>query len=137
MVATKIDVLIIGAGPAGLSAAHELAVAGREVMVVDKTRVLGRKVCSGILPYNPEVQAMGIPESIIRTRSTKLSLTTVRGTRNISYAQEPRISFTREALGEWMAEQAKKAGAQIRIGVKIKRIEGQSAITDQNKSLSP
>jgi flavin-dependent dehydrogenase len=133
MVVNKIDVLIIGAGPAGLSAAQELAAAGRDVMVVDKTPVLGRKVCSGILPFNREVQTMGIPESIIRSRSTQLSLTTRRATRNISYAQEPRISFTREALGQWMAERAAKAGAEIRIGVKIKRIDGTSAITDQNE----
>ena len=136
MAENKIDVLIIGAGPGGLSAAQELAAAGREVLVLDKTPVLGKKVCSGILPFNREVQAMGIPESIITSRVTQLSLTTARATRKISYAEEPRISFTREAMGQWMSGLAEKAGAQIRIGVKIKRIEGKTAITDENKVIS-
>lgn len=129
----KVDVLIIGAGPGGLSAAQELAAAGREVLVVDKTPILGKKICTGILPFNRDVQAMNIPDSIIRSRVDELKLITHRATRSIFYKQEPRISFTREAMGEWMAAEAKKAGAEIQIGVRVKRIEGKTVVTEEGE----
>jgi flavin-dependent dehydrogenase len=136
MAEQKVDVLILGAGPGGLSAARELAAAGREVLVLDKTRVLGRKVCAGNLPLNRDVRAMGIPDHIITSRVTQLSLATPKRTRNISYADEPRISFTREALGQWMAAQAQEAGARIRIGVRVTRLDGRQVITADNEVIS-
>jgi flavin-dependent dehydrogenase len=136
MAAEKVDVLILGAGPGGLSAARELAAAGRDVLVLDKTRVLGRKVCAGVLPLNRQVRDMGIPDSLVTARVTQLSLTTRRRTRNLSYSDEPRISFSREALGQWMASLAEGAGARISIGVRVKRIEGQTAVTDQGGAIA-
>ena len=136
MAKCKTDVLIVGAGPGGLSAAHELADGGREVLVLDKTPVLGKKICTGILPFNRDVQAMGIPDSIITSKVNELTLKTRLATRSIFYEEEPRISFTREAMGEGMKRQEKKAGAEIQIGVKIKRIEGKTAITDQGGVIS-
>ena len=39
----QLDALVIGAGPAGLMAAHELALAGRKVVIVDAKPSVGRK----------------------------------------------------------------------------------------------
>lgn len=43
--ATHVDVLVVGAGPAGSAAATDLARAGREVAVVDRARFPRDKVC--------------------------------------------------------------------------------------------
>ena len=43
----KYDVIIIGAGPAGLSAAKILAENGKTVLVLEKNKVIGPKVCAG------------------------------------------------------------------------------------------
>jgi flavin-dependent dehydrogenase len=55
MSATKVnnvnsyDVVIIGAGPAGASAARELVKSGRKVLVVEKKKLPRYKICSGLI----------------------------------------------------------------------------------------
>lgn len=41
------DVVIIGAGPAGLSCARELQSAGKSILVLEKNKEIGPKVCAG------------------------------------------------------------------------------------------
>ncbi len=43
------DVVIIGAGPAGLQCAHALGGSGQSVVVLEKKSVIGPKVCAGAL----------------------------------------------------------------------------------------
>ena len=43
------DILIIGAGPAGAVAARQLALAGLDVLLVDRKAFPRRKVCGGCL----------------------------------------------------------------------------------------
>ncbi len=43
----KYDVIIIGAGPAGLSCAIELQKSGKSVLLIEKNKEIGHKVCAG------------------------------------------------------------------------------------------
>ena len=44
----KFDVVIIGAGPAGLKAAEVLAEGRKRVVVFEKKPIVGHKVCAGL-----------------------------------------------------------------------------------------
>ncbi|GAJ10239.1 unnamed protein product, partial [marine sediment metagenome] len=44
---TDYDVIIVGAGPGGLSCARHLSDSGLRVLVLEKNDRLGRKICSG------------------------------------------------------------------------------------------
>lgn len=49
MAANKYDVIIIGAGPAGASAARTLVAGGMKALIIEKKKLPRQKICSGIL----------------------------------------------------------------------------------------
>ena len=72
------DAVVVGGGPAGATAAHDLALAGRRVLLLDKP---GRiKPCGGAVP--PElIREFGIPESQIVARANTARMISPKGRR--------------------------------------------------------
>ena len=57
------DVVVVGGGPAGATAAEDLARAGRSVMLLDRA---GRiKPCGGAIPHLASLRDFEIPESVM------------------------------------------------------------------------
>ena len=64
------DVLVIGGGPAGATAAHEVAKSGRSVMLLD--RAWRTKPCGGAVP--PQLlRDFAVPESLTRRGNARLN----------------------------------------------------------------
>ena len=66
----KYDVVIIGAGPAGLKCAEILAKNNKKVLVLEKNKNIGKKVCAGGLTMKDF--ELGIPDKIIQKLSSGL-----------------------------------------------------------------
>lgn len=126
------DVIIIGAGPAGLACATAAASYGLTTLVLERKRILGRKVCAGGITWNGLIKKF--PLDISEKRFTKQLVTT--RFQNVSVTSPTPIIATvnREALGQRMALQATQAGVEIRLGCQVLSIENKSILCEDKTS---
>jgi geranylgeranyl diphosphate/geranylgeranyl-bacteriochlorophyllide a reductase len=107
------DLLIVGCGPAGATAAREAARAGIETVVLEKDAVVGAKrVCAaGLRPGFCET--FDLPRSLVHCDTPRLALFDTEG-REHEVFFGPGHTTTREELDGTMGHLAAAAGAQIR-----------------------
>src|SRR3954447_22221153 len=112
------DVAVVGAGPAGSSAARAAAEAGARVVVLDRAEFPRYKTCGGGL-IGPALAALpGAPPS--RASITRVSLSLAGGRRRTRTAAEPCLQLvTRAELDAWLLEQAAAAGAEVRAPCRV------------------
>lgn len=67
------DVIIVGAGPAGLKCAEIISKNNKKVVVLEKDNILGDKVCAGGL--SAKALKLGIPDNIIQRKFKKQKYT--------------------------------------------------------------
>ncbi|MCI5120812.1 MAG: NAD(P)/FAD-dependent oxidoreductase [Candidatus Electrothrix sp. AUS4] len=116
------DILIIGAGPAGLSCAKVLAERGRQVLLLERQEEIGPKVCAGGVTWNGLLQL--VPEEFVEKRFQDQYIYTVCQ-RAVVRERKPVIAtVSRRTLGQVMMHQALQAGAEILTGTKVTAIDG-------------
>ncbi len=124
--ADKVDVVVIGAGLAGLSAAYHLADAGIETIVVERGDFPGSKNVTGgrlylnpVRPYFPADFWNDAPfeRPVVKEKLSMLSehaATTVEFSSD-AFRAEPRPSYTvlRAKFDQWLADKARDKGVFI------------------------
>ncbi|WP_443068833.1 geranylgeranyl reductase family protein [Streptomyces sp. NBC_01361] len=127
------DVVVVGAGPAGASAAYAAAVAGRSVLLLEKAELPRYKTCGGgiigpsrdalppgfELPFRDRIDAV--------TFSLDGKFTRTRRSRHMLFGLVNRADFDHR-----LVEHAEKAGAELRTGTTVSRVEQHgSAVPDR------
>lgn len=104
------DVIVIGAGPAGSSAACEIARGGWRVALLERGAYPGqRNVCGGGIE-GADVEEMGLPNDLIHKRMVRREHYFPWG---VTTLITPHVTTLRRDLDCWLAEQAVAAGAEL------------------------
>jgi len=106
------ELLIVGCGPAGGTAAREAARAGVQTIVLERDPVVGvKRVCAaGLRPGF--CSDFDLPRSIVHLDPPTITLSTKRGT--YAFSVGPAHTTTREELDGTIAMLARHEGAEIR-----------------------
>ena len=126
------EIIIIGAGPAGLRCAEFLAKNNKKVLVLEKDKIIGDKVCAGGITLKD--MALGIPDSIIQRKFNRALVHTPHQDMEIKLEKPFFATIDRKDLGKWLADKAKKEGAEIRINSKVTEIDDKTVtVNDKDK----
>jgi len=124
-VSERWDVVVVGAGPAGSTAAYRLATAGARVALLDRARFPRDKPCGGgvtergrrLLPFSiaPVVEAVVDHLDVRMGYAGALRGVTSNG---------PAVFMTqRRRLDHYLVERAAEAGADVRDGLRVRGLE--------------
>lgn len=120
----KFTTVIIGAGPAGLACAAELAGNGMDVLVVEKKFIIGPKVCGGGITWGG--LSRRIPDHLIEKSFHRQHLYTGKQHVTVESAKPIISTVDRGRLGDWMAKEAVNAGAVLLSGTHVREITQQT-----------
>ncbi len=118
------DVVVVGAGPAGASAAYAAAVAGRRVLLLEKSELPRYKTCGGgiigpsrdSLPPGFELPLQDRVHAVTFSLEGRFART--RRSRRMLFGLINRPEFDAR-----LVEHAQKAGAELRTGATVTRVE--------------
>jgi geranylgeranyl reductase family protein len=125
------DVLVIGAGPAGSTAAVELAKAGRDVMLVDRKLVIGEPVaCAGYIPAWI-TQHIKVDRECITNKVDFMRTFLPDGTTDDT--KTPGYIVDRSLFDRSLVRQAVESSARLFTGMKVTDLE-ESKVTARYKN---
>jgi geranylgeranyl diphosphate/geranylgeranyl-bacteriochlorophyllide a reductase len=109
------DVVVVGGGPAGATAAHDLARLGRSVLLLDRA---GRtKPCGGAIPPRL-IKDFAIPDALLVARATSARMVSPKDERVDIPIDNGFVGMVdRDQFDEWLRERAAASGAQRRTGI--------------------
>lgn len=118
------DVAVVGGGPAGTTAARQLAAAGARVVLLEKETYPRFKACAGgITPRTRALLAPVLGEAWSRVSLARVSRVVLwaRGLDPLCFAVEGALweTVSREVLDQALMRRAEAAGAEVRWGSRV------------------
>ena len=108
------DVVVVGGGPAGATAAHDLAQQGRSVLLLDR---VGRiKPCGGAIPPRL-IKDFAIPDELLVAKARSARMISPKDKRVDIPIEDGFVGMVdRDVFDEWLRERAAASGAVRRSG---------------------
>ncbi|MEO5860113.1 MAG: NAD(P)/FAD-dependent oxidoreductase [Pyrinomonadaceae bacterium] len=131
---TNYDVVIVGAGPAGSSAAIRLAALGRRVLLIDKASFPRHKLCGEFV--SPEcldhLKDLGVMPQVTGQHPQRIDRTVFYSSRGRSFSVASRwlaqnngvsIGLSRRSLDQILLDRAVECGVAVRTEVSVLDVE--------------
>lgn len=124
------DVIVVGAGPVGSSAARECAKAGLTVMCIEEQGTIGYPVqCAGLLSLAAFAECETGPRPIMNTVSGARVISAAGHVLEIDAKVPKAYVVDRGILDREIAESAAEAGAEFKTKTAVRDIRENRAIT--------
>ncbi|MBI4869887.1 MAG: NAD(P)/FAD-dependent oxidoreductase [Candidatus Wallbacteria bacterium] len=114
----EFDVIVVGAGPAGLSAARSAAQSGARTLLLERNNEIGIPVRTSGASWLQDMRRLGVPAHFCHpTRRVVLS----GPGRRVEFAYDPPVNCVLDVRGLWqhLAMEASRAGAAVRVRSKV------------------
>ena len=140
---TKVDVLVVGSGPAGSTTARYAAEGGADVMFIERRPEVGVPVrCGEFMPGMSEIEGMfpnltdgeslfDVPDSLRCLDIKGIKLVDPKG--KVTLLDFDGYTTDRDRFDQYLAKQAVEAGARLEMNCLFKGIEGGVAVTSQGE----
>src|SRR5436309_9105516 len=111
------DAVVVGAGPAGSTAAYRLAAGGASVLLVDKARFPRDKPCGGGVTLRAARLLPFSIDPVVEDAVTRVEIGLRYRSSFTRTAKQPLVYMTqRKRLDEFLLRKAEEAGAHIEEG---------------------
>jgi len=123
------DVIVVGAGPSGAVAAHQLAIRGHRPRLIEKAPALPRdRACAGLvtgaLVACLERLGLGLPAGVVEARIDRFTIRVAGGAAvSVATHRGDLTSIRRSRFDHFLADQAVRAGACLELGRTVDAIE--------------
>lgn len=122
------DVIIVGAGPGGLTAARTLGKAGKNVLLLEKNECIGPKICAGGITLKD--LHLGVPHNLEGRTYSEMAVYGPSGRKTVIRQERPFLrTIARVTLGQWMAEQLRGLSVDLRTRTRVVSLDGSSIVT--------
>ena len=135
----RTDPLILGAGPAGASAAIRLAAKGHRAVMLERAREVPDALCGGFLSWRTldSLRAIGIDPALLGASLIE-RVRLFRGRSRIEAAlPRPAIGVSRHRLDSGLQAAAQAAGAGLERDVTVRAITGRQLHLGDGSDLAP
>ena len=128
------EVVIVGAGPGGLTCAQYLAEHGRKVLLLEQNSEIGPKVCAGGLTGH-SIEHFRIPRDLFDYQFKEISLHTPLQSRVFKLGEPYTNTIDRKNLGQWQLRKLQKTSAKIRTNAKVNKIFKDHIIVNNSEEI--
>src|SRR3989344_1753663 len=129
---SKYEVVIIGGGPAGLSAAQVLALGGKRVLLNEKNQRIGPKICAGGL--TSQIFSLGLPIELTDRQFFSFNVHCFNKLIEIKDKRLLLATINRSRLGQWMLGQI-PGGVEIFTDSNVTEIRETSLLLDNDREI--